>query len=169
MQSDGVNLWFLITTIWYLRIHSLKYLRSTTSGRNDIEVRKSELLAKTQFLYWPIGSTLKFHNHLSFVYFTKSLFVASDIKYFLKLQSALISNFKRNNWLNSDFCESKTYYIKVHPVCINIFSVTFLSKIQHESKLSQRLYTLILKMYIQTGKYNNRKYEKELQGSLSKC
>ena len=64
LQSDGVNLWFLITTIWYNRIHSFKYLRSTTSDRNDIGVRKSEFLGKTQFLYWPIGSTLKFHNHL---------------------------------------------------------------------------------------------------------
>ena len=33
------------------RIHSLKYLRSTTFGSKDIVIRKSEFVAKTQFLF----------------------------------------------------------------------------------------------------------------------
>ena len=32
-------------------IHNLKYLRSTTLGSKDIVIRKSEFVAKTQFLY----------------------------------------------------------------------------------------------------------------------
>ena len=36
--------------IWSNIIHSLKYLRSSTLGCNDIEIRKSEFVAKTQFL-----------------------------------------------------------------------------------------------------------------------
>ena len=34
-----------------LSINSLKYLRSTTLGYKDIEIRKSEFVAKTQLLY----------------------------------------------------------------------------------------------------------------------
>jgi len=33
------------------RIHSLKYLRSTTLGCRDIRIRKSEFVSKTQFLW----------------------------------------------------------------------------------------------------------------------
>ena len=36
--------------IWFNRIHSLKYLRSATFGSKDIVIRKSEFVAKTQFL-----------------------------------------------------------------------------------------------------------------------
>ena len=37
--------------IWSNRIHSLKYLRSTTLESKDIGFRKAEFVAKTQFLY----------------------------------------------------------------------------------------------------------------------
>ena len=36
---------------WSRRIHILKYLRSTTLGWKDIEIRKSEFVAKIQLLY----------------------------------------------------------------------------------------------------------------------
>ena len=36
---------------WSNRTHSLKYLRSATFGSKDIMIRKSEFVAKTQFLY----------------------------------------------------------------------------------------------------------------------
>jgi len=41
---------FQTQIIWSNRIHSLKYLRSTTFGSKDIINRKSEFVAKTQFL-----------------------------------------------------------------------------------------------------------------------
>ena len=41
---------FQIQNIWSNRIHGLKYLRSTTFGSKDIVIRKSEFVAKTQFL-----------------------------------------------------------------------------------------------------------------------
>ena len=37
--------------IWSNRIHSLKYLRSTTLESKDIGFRKAEFVAKTQFLW----------------------------------------------------------------------------------------------------------------------
>ena len=40
----------LSQTLLFLYLHSLKYLRSKTSGFKDKEIRKSDLLAKTQFL-----------------------------------------------------------------------------------------------------------------------
>ena len=40
---------------WSNRIHSLKYLRSSTFGSNDIVIRKSEFVEKTQFLCGPNG------------------------------------------------------------------------------------------------------------------
>ena len=48
-QPDNVNLWF-----FKLRLFDkteLKYLRSTTSGRKDLGVIKSEFVAKTRLLY----------------------------------------------------------------------------------------------------------------------
>ena len=36
--------------IWSNKIHRLKYQGSTTIGCKDIEIRKSEFVAKTQFL-----------------------------------------------------------------------------------------------------------------------
>jgi len=48
------NSYFLIFQTWIIlsnRIHSLKYLRSTTLGCKDIGIRKSEFVAKTQFLW----------------------------------------------------------------------------------------------------------------------
>ena len=36
--------------IWSNKIHRLKYQGSTTMGCKDIEIRKSEFVAKTQFL-----------------------------------------------------------------------------------------------------------------------
>ena len=41
---------FQTQIIWFKRIHNLKYLRSTTFGSKDIVIRKSEFVAKTQFL-----------------------------------------------------------------------------------------------------------------------
>ena len=41
---------FQTQIIWSNRIHSLKYLRSATSGSKDIVIRKWEFVAKTQFL-----------------------------------------------------------------------------------------------------------------------
>ena len=41
---------FQTLIIWFNRIHSLKYLRSVTFGSKDIVTRKSEFVAKTQFL-----------------------------------------------------------------------------------------------------------------------
>ena len=41
------------------RIHSLKYLRSSIFGPKDIVIRKSEFVAKTQFLYTKIYLNLK--------------------------------------------------------------------------------------------------------------
>ena len=48
---------FQTQIIWSNRIHSLKYLRSTTFGSKDIVIRKSEFVAKTQFLY-PVSKLL---------------------------------------------------------------------------------------------------------------
>ena len=42
---------FLTLIIWFNRIHSLNYLRSTTFGSKDIVIRKSGFVAETQFLY----------------------------------------------------------------------------------------------------------------------
>ena len=44
-------------TIWSDRIHSLKYKRSTTAGCKDKRIRKTEFVARTQFLY--DGTALK--------------------------------------------------------------------------------------------------------------
>ena len=46
------SLIFQTYIIWSNRIHSLKYLRSTTFGSKDVVIRKSEFVAKTQFLCW---------------------------------------------------------------------------------------------------------------------
>ena len=54
---------FQTQIIWSNKIHSLKYLRSATFGSKDIVIRKSEFVAKTQFL-WPccwIGNILNLH------------------------------------------------------------------------------------------------------------
>ena len=40
----------ILKPIWSNRIHSLKYQRSQTLGSKDIEIRKVELVTKTQFL-----------------------------------------------------------------------------------------------------------------------
>ena len=51
MQPDNINLsFFILKIIWSDRIHSLKYQRSTTLGCIDKEIRKSEFVARTQFL-----------------------------------------------------------------------------------------------------------------------
>ena len=44
--------------IWYNRIYSLKYLRSTTLESKDIGLRKAEFVANTQFLYWGIRNQM---------------------------------------------------------------------------------------------------------------
>ena len=52
MQPDGVNLWFFkLKIIRSDRNHSLKCLKSTLLGYIDIGIRKSEFVAKTQFLW----------------------------------------------------------------------------------------------------------------------
>ena len=51
LEADVVNLWyFKFRIFWSNRIHSLKYLRSTTFGSKDIVIRKSEFVARTKFL-----------------------------------------------------------------------------------------------------------------------
>ena len=51
LQPDNINLsFFILKIIWSDRIHSLKYQRSTTLGCIDKEIRKSEFVARTQFL-----------------------------------------------------------------------------------------------------------------------
>ena len=45
---------FQTQIFWSNRIHSLKYLRSATFGCKDIVIRKSEFVAKTQFLCFQI-------------------------------------------------------------------------------------------------------------------
>ena len=51
LQSDGVDLWyFKIEIFWSNIMISLKYQRSTTLGCQDTGYRKSEFVAKTQFL-----------------------------------------------------------------------------------------------------------------------
>ena len=51
LEPDVVNLWYLklrlIDLTW---IHSLKYLKYATFGSKDIVIKKSEFVAKTQFL-----------------------------------------------------------------------------------------------------------------------
>ena len=52
LKPDGVNLYyFKLRVMWSARIQSLKIQRSMTFGCKDIGVRKSEFVAKTQFLY----------------------------------------------------------------------------------------------------------------------
>ena len=53
LQPVGVNLSYFklrFDLIWWNRIHSLKYMRSTTLCCKDIGIRKLEIAAKTQFL-----------------------------------------------------------------------------------------------------------------------
>ena len=50
---------FQTQIIWSNRIHSLKYLRSATFGSKDTVSRKSEFVAKTQFLYKSICQILE--------------------------------------------------------------------------------------------------------------
>ena len=45
------HLIFQTQIIWSNKIHSLKYLKSATSGSKDIVIKKSEFVAKTQFLF----------------------------------------------------------------------------------------------------------------------
>ena len=50
-QPDGVYLWnFKFEIIWVKRIHSLKFLGSTTLGWKEVGIGKSDFVAKTQFL-----------------------------------------------------------------------------------------------------------------------
>ena len=50
LQPDAANLLYF-KLILPISIISLKYLRFTTLGYKDIEIRKSEFVAKTQFLF----------------------------------------------------------------------------------------------------------------------
>ena len=51
LQPNGEHLWYFKLKILDLtdRIHCVKYLRSSTLGCKDKEIRKSELEAKIQF------------------------------------------------------------------------------------------------------------------------
>ena len=52
LQPDGIKFWyFKAEIILSNRVHSLKYPRSTRVGCKDIGKRKSEFVAKTQFLF----------------------------------------------------------------------------------------------------------------------
>ena len=56
---------FQTQIIWSNRIHSLKYQRSQTLGSKDIEIRKVELVTKTQFLCtssFCLQLTVPFHS-----------------------------------------------------------------------------------------------------------
>ena len=54
---NPISLQFNVGDLWYFKlwilldVDSLKYWRFTPSGCKDIGIRKSELVAKTQFLY----------------------------------------------------------------------------------------------------------------------
>ena len=51
-----------VVYVWSIRIHSLNYLRSATLGCKDIQSRKSEVVAKTQFLYIIQGFSFQLNN-----------------------------------------------------------------------------------------------------------
>ena len=72
-----INLWYF-KLIWSNRIHSSKYLRSTTFGSKDIVIRKAEFVAKTRFLF-------KIHEIFSwnfcFKMYTKRKRTCSQIKW----------------------------------------------------------------------------------------
>ena len=64
---------FDISNLGYfvISINSLKHLRSMTLDYKDIEIRKSEFMAKTQLLYssdFKTASTLKCHSDLGFCF-----------------------------------------------------------------------------------------------------
>ena len=50
LPPDGMKLWYFKLILLELQIHSLKYIRFRTLGCKDIGIRKSEFVAKTQFL-----------------------------------------------------------------------------------------------------------------------
>ena len=68
---------FQTQTIWSNRIHSLKYLKFTTFGSKDIVIRKSEFVAKTQFLWNP--KVLKNMNFQRILVFSKNFDFLSPI------------------------------------------------------------------------------------------
>ena len=51
LQPAEVNRWHF-KFFWSNRDQSLNYRKSKTFSFNDIEIRKSEFVAKTQFLHW---------------------------------------------------------------------------------------------------------------------
>ena len=69
LQPYGANLWYFKLRLLSISINSLKYLRSTTMGYKDIEIRKSEFVAKTQLLLWRYFYLVLYH-----------IFFRSDIK-----------------------------------------------------------------------------------------
>ena len=77
---------FQTQTIWSHRFNSLKYLKFTTFGSKDIVIRKSEFVAKTQFLWNP--KVLKNINFQSILVFFQKLWFSKpnvvDLRY-LKL------------------------------------------------------------------------------------
>jgi len=71
---------FQTKNIWSCMIYSLKYLRSTTLGLEDIGITISEFVTKTHFLYklskrilkimlcWKLGRNLNWHRKSSSLY-----------------------------------------------------------------------------------------------------
>ena len=68
---------FQTQTIWSNRFNSLKYLKFTTFGSKDIVIRKSEFVAKTQFLWNP--KVLKIINFQSILVFSTNFDFPSPI------------------------------------------------------------------------------------------
>jgi len=59
LEPNVVNLWyFKLIIIWSNRIHSLKYLRSTTLESKDKVFKKAEFVAKTHLLLYSMFTTV---------------------------------------------------------------------------------------------------------------
>ena len=77
---------FQTKIIWCKRIHSLKYLRSTTLGCRDIGIyRKSEFVTKTQFLSCNIRNVYSASNlsHKNFCFINSLSVVYSNQTWYL--------------------------------------------------------------------------------------
>ena len=66
----------LIFQTYSNRIHSLKYLRSTTMGCTDIRIRKFEFVTKTQFLFFRKCLSHRFYTDCSEAQLSKKILSA---------------------------------------------------------------------------------------------
>ena len=101
LQPVGVNLSYFklrFDLIWWNRIHSLKYLRSTTLCCKDIGVRKLEIAAKTQFLSSNSFQAIPFKQFLS-----SNSFQSIRFKQFLSINSFQAIPFNQFLSINSSF------------------------------------------------------------------